>query len=851
MKKALKKMLVLGIICMLVIKPAMYMGAETTAQETVRVGLYEMDGFQYYDKYGGLSGYNIEYLNLLATITGWTYEYVPVKDFQDGCEQLLDYKIDLLAPAMWTEQRSILFAYSEMPFGTEYTVLVTNKDNKELYYEDYESYNGLDVAVVKNYPLTDYFIKFMKEHEFEANPVYYDTVEEARNALNNKEVDALVTSIMDMNADTQKLLARFSPQSFYFLTWRGNEKQLEALNEAMFRVENTYPTFLDEMFEKYYPIYSAQFYSREEQEYIKNHDPLRVAYVDGRMPLSFKNEDGKLEGISRAIFDRISELSGLEFEYVALPSGQITYRYLLEQNIDLITAVEYNSVNSNSPGILLSTPYLSSKKVMVSRDDFAYDGNENYKIAVVSGSLTLATVLSAKYPNMQIVEYDTMDDCFNALYNEEVDLLIQNQYVVDGIMSRPRYEEVVVVPVEGLDDELCFSTIVSLYGMEGMSEEESLIITSILNKAISQLTEDELDNIIIRETLANQYGLTLLDFLYNYRFTVTVAFFALLFAITLVSYIANTKAKEERAKEDVARKLLLQQKRYQAIIDCSEDMIYEISLQGDSNIGSERIRKKFGWELPAHVEDLDFAKTMAILHVHPEDEEIFRKTILASGTGLTDELLVRLGTADGEYLWCQVTRTLLLDDNNEVVSILGKITDVDEEVKEREMLRLKSRTDPLTGLLNKVAFKKNTEEYLETNSTKNAAFLFVDMDHFKDVNDKLGHDMGDEVIKDTARKMQLLFANFDLVSQFGGDEFCVFVKDIPKETLIDKLQFANNKMKEVYTSGDKKVELSASIGVAYCLKDGVTYDELFEVADRAVYEAKDQGRDCFIIKEIV
>ena len=167
------------------------------------------------------------------------------------------------------------------------------------------------------------------------------------------------------------------------------------------------------------------------------------------------------------------------------------------------------------------------------------------------------------------------------------------------------------------------------------------------------------------------------------------------------------------------------------------------------------------------------------------------------------------------------------------------------------MLRLKSRTDPLTGLLNKVAFKKNTEEYLETNSTKNAAFLFVDMDHFKDVNDKLGHDMGDEVIKDTARKMQLLFANFDLVSQFGGDEFCVFVKDIPKETLIDKLQFANNKMKEVYTSGDKKVELSASIGVAYCLKDGVTYDELFEVADRAVYEAKDQGRDCFIIKEIV
>ena len=853
MKTILKRILSIMLIMVFLMTSSSFVGAEIDGQSRnarVRVGLYEMDGFQYYDEYGGLNGYNIEYLNLLSTITGWEYEYVEIEDFSEGLDLLLNCEIDLLAPAMWTEQRSMLFSYSELSFGTEYTVLVTNKD-KALYYEDYENYSGLDVAVVKDYPLTDYYIKFMEQYGFSSNLIYYDTVEDARNALNTSEVDALVTSIMDMNGETQKLLARFAPQSFYFLTWKGNEALLEELDEAMFRVQNTYPTFLDELFIKHYPIYTEQFYSREEQEFINKQDTLKVAYIDNRKPLSFTDENGELAGISREIFDRVSELSGLEFEYVALPSGTITYEYLLEQEIDLITGVEYNSANINSVGILLSTPYISAKKVMVSRENFLYDSSEEYKIAIVSGSKTLKSVLQGKYPNMEIVEYETLEASFNALLEEQVDLLIQNQYVVDGIMSRPRYDDFVVVPVEGLDDELCFSSIISLYGMEGMSEEESLLLISALNKAISQISKDEIDSIVIKETLANQYDLTLADFLYNYRFTVTAVAFALLFAITLVIYISHMKAKEQKEKEKVARTMMLQQKRYQTIIDCSEDMIYEISLSGEASIGSDKIKEKFGWEIPKQVEDLDFAKTMEILHVHPDDEKRFRQTNLASGMGNSDELLVRLCKADGNYLWVRLTRNLLMDESNNVVSILGKIIDVDDEVKEKEQLELRSRTDPLTGLLNKVAYKKSVEEYLETNDTIGASFLFVDMDYFKEVNDTLGHEMGDEVIKDTAKAMQLLFANFDLVSRFGGDEFCIFVKEIPRETLIDKLHFANGKLRKDYSSDGKTVHLSASIGAAFCRKENATYDELFEIADAALYEAKDNGRDCYVIKDLV
>ncbi|MBQ8627474.1 MAG: transporter substrate-binding domain-containing protein [Agathobacter sp.] len=816
----------------------------------VRVGFYHMTGFQYYDEYGELQGYCIDYLDILSSFTGWDYEYVEVADFMDGCEKLANHEIDLIAPAMMTESRKEMYDYSELDFGTEFTILVTKEGREDLYYEDYERFEGMKVAVLKDYPLTEYFISYMETHDFESDLVYFSTIDESKKALNDGEVDAIVTSIMDMEED-QKLLARFSPQPFYFLTWKGNSDFLAPLNKAMSQAQNTYPTLLDDLLVKHYPIYKLQFYSRDEVEYIENCRTLRVAYVADRKPLSFTNEEGELDGISREIFDTIAEISGLRFEYVALPEGDITYRFLLEQHIDLITGVEYNSTNMNAGGMLLSSPYLSSRKMIVSLKGFDYNTEANYKIAVPIGSQTVHKVLNTLYPNLEIVDYPNNEACFEALANEEVDLLIQNQYVVEAILSKPRYSDFVVVPMEGLADELCFSTIISLYGMEAMTEEESIQLITIINKTISQMEEQDIDNIIVRETLQNQYELDFLDLIYGYGWLITAIIIAFLFMTLFFLSLAATRSRREKQKEKEARLKDLQQKRYRTILECSDDLIYEISLEGDSNIGSEKIKDKFGWEIPKKVDDLDFTKAMQILHVHPEDELAFRQTLLANGQGSSDELTVRIQKADGEYIWCKVFRTLLMDDNNNVVSILGKIEDVDEEVKERKALELSSRTDALSGLLNKAAFKKEVKEYLAHNSAKGVGFVFMDMDHFKEINDHLGHRTGDIVIKENAKKIQLLFANFDLVSRFGGDEFCVFVKDIPRETLVDRLEFAVEKMREDYPYEEGIIHLSASIGAAYCMKDTVEYKDLFEVADTALYKVKDCGRNGYLIEDII
>lgn len=823
--------------------------ALATEGDIVKLAVYEMDGFHAQNEYGELEGYCIDYLNVIAGVTGWQYEYVPATDFSDACAKLEAGEVDLVAPAMMSDARKAKFAYSELDFGTEFTVLVTREGRDDLHYEDYERFNGMKVAVLHDYPLTEYFITYMKIHGFSSELVYYNTVDESKAAMANGEVDAMVDSIMDVE-ENDKLLARFSPQPFYFLANKENTEFLGELNAAMNQVQNTYPTLLDELLVTYYPIYELQFYTRAEMEYVENAKTLRVAYVSDRRPLSFKNDEGELDGISRAVFDKIAEISGLKFEYVELPEGEISYQYLQEQKIDLITGVEYNSANMNSKGIFLSRPYISARKVMVSRPEFDYEENDIYKLAVATGSKTVKSVLNSRYPNLEIVDYNSNTECFEALYVGEVDMLIQNQYVVDAILAKPIYSTFKVVPIDGLEDELCFSTIVDLNGRDGMTEEESSLVIGILNKAISQISDTEMDNMVMRETVENQYHLEVFDFLYNYRFTIMVITVALVALMVFAIIFRREKVRREKILEEEAKRNALQQRRYQTIVECSEDLIYEISLNGEPSIGSDKIRKKFGWEIPEVVGEMDFTKAMEILHIHPDDEQTFRQTMLTNGIGQFDEQVLRVGKANGEYLWCRVYRTLLMDNNNNVVSILGKIVDVDEEIKEKKSLEHKSRTDMLTGLLNKQTFEKEVRDYVENHSTDGSCFVFLDMDHFKDINDRFGHSIGDQVIKETAKKIQLLFANFDLVGRFGGDEFCVFVKEIPRETLIDRLKFAVKKMEQEYAYEGGVVKISASIGAAYCKKETVGYKELMDVADSAAYQAKDNGRNCYIIKDI-
>lgn len=288
----------------------------------------------------------------------------------------------------------------------------------------------------------------------------------------------------------------------------------------------------------------------EEEAYVNGHKSVRIGYVADRIPVSFKDENGEFAGISRYIFDRVSRTIGIDFEYIPLPDGDITYDFLVSEKLDLVSSVEYNKENQNANGILISNPYLSSRKVVVASEgtEFRYDAD--LSIAISTGSQTIRKVLGAAYPNFSLVDYPSIESCFDAVRSGEADLLMQNQYVVEYWISKPIYEKLKVIPVLGLDDQLCFSAIVAFGDKEGTPAEDGRTLINIINKAIADMSEDEVGSYTIQGIMEYPYRYNFFDFLYRYGVAATLAAVLAAVIIVLVIILLHQRMRLAENKAD-------------------------------------------------------------------------------------------------------------------------------------------------------------------------------------------------------------------------------------------------------------------------------------------------------------
>ncbi|MGL5330707.1 MAG: transporter substrate-binding domain-containing diguanylate cyclase [Peptostreptococcaceae bacterium] len=170
-----------------------------------------------------------------------------------------------------------------------------------------------------------------------------------------------------------------------------------------------------------------------------------------------------------------------------------------------------------------------------------------------------------------------------------------------------------------------------------------------------------------------------------------------------------------------------------------------------------------------------------------------------------------------------------------------------------EILKEKAEKDPLTGVYNCGMFEKLTTKYLLDNNNMFATLLIIDIDNFKAVNDKLGHNVGDSVIKDLATNLKYIFREDDIVGRLGGDEFEVFMTDINEDSIHDiadrAKKLCESMDKDVVSDNGLKVHISLSIGICVFKKD-TTFPELYKKADTVLYEVKRNGKNNYIIKSI-
>ncbi len=215
----------------------------------------------------------------------------------------------------------------------------------------------------------------------------------------------------------------------------------------------------------------------------------------------------------------------------------------------------------------------------------------------------------------------------------------------------------------------------------------------------------------------------------------------------------------------------------------------------------------------------------------------------AAADGSAIDLEVQASRADGSPLWL---RFIGEPDANrsEGVSITGTLQDITERMLERETLRVRARTDPLTGLLNRDAMLYELETRMRDPNHGGLAVLYIDLDRFKMVNDVLGHAAGDDLLAAAAGRISHAAGTEGLVARFGGDEFLVAcnTRDDPArpERVADAILEA---FSEGFRFGKEEFAITTSIGIARAPRDGDRPQLLIQNADAAMYDSKRRIRN--------
>lgn len=286
---------------------------------------------------------------------------------------------------------------------------------------------------------------------------------------------------------------------------------------------------------------------------------------------------------------------------------------------------------------------------------------------------------------------------------------------------------------------------------------------------------------------------------------------------------------DDLSADEVAR-------RYRTLIEQLPLVVYVDALDAvSSNIfTSPQIEPLLGYSVDEWKTDADlFARLL-----HPED----RERVLAAHvhTHETHEPLsieYRLIARDGGVIWLRDEGVIVLDERRQPLYLQGYLLDITREREAEQQLRQQALYDTLTGLANRAFFHERLRHAIKLRHAEDEAtgLLYIDLDDFKGINDRWGHDLGDEVLREIGRRIERSVRPGDTAARLGGDEFAVVLTEpLTPEEAVGVAERLLAEIARPLESGSGPLYTSASIGIAFGSHD----ETLLKEADIAMYRAK-------------
>ena len=591
---------------------------------TVKAGIFYFEGYHMKDEEGGLTGYGMEFLDMVSEYSHLNFQYTGYdSSWSDMLTMLENGEIDMVTSARKTSEREESFAFS-LPIGRNNTVLSIRTDNTQLHSGDYKTYNEMTVGQLTGSSQNQSLVEFAEEKGFSYRTKEYNDSDALAAALQDGKIDAILSSDL-RKVKNEKTLEIIEEDNFYAIVRKDDTELLNEINYAIEQMDQNEGDWKNVLYYRYYgPAYSSAltFTEREKayiQEVVSGEKKITITALGNREPYSYL-EDGELKGILPDYFACVMEMAGLPYEIV-IPKDREDYNTMVDTNgVDVVidrlsssAAMEdaaYHGFNTDA--------YMTTGVARVTREDFAGD----IKTIAVSDSQG-GTLISQKLSgDFEILNYSTREAAMQAVLDREVDAAYVYAYTAQLFVNRDTTNSLYYSIVNGMDIEF------RMYVRDSADHE----LITILNKCIQQMSDDMLNQLVLKHT---SYTIEDMNFLQYMQanpkmMLIVVLTTALIICVILVLYLQGRWSRKLLDTTEQSNKAMKEQLAIVETLSRDYTNVFAIN----EECGTARIIKLEGYVTEGLKKDSKEEQPYAPIlnqyirdRVHPEDQEYLAQAL--------------------------------------------------------------------------------------------------------------------------------------------------------------------------------------------------------------------------------
>ena len=399
-------------------------------EQTVKIGYYQSRLFQEGDGETSMrSGYGYEYMQKLASYTGWRYEYVS-GTWQELYQKLVSGKIDLMSGISLEKGRTDEISYPDYEMLEETFYIYKDSDDSSIRSGDIASFSGKRIGAVEDPKMEAALDAWIGESGADVTVIQYSGIEACAKAFNENQIDGFVSADNIVSPSSYEGITPvevIGKEPYYLCVAKNRPDLLGELNAALAIMNSQDALYLDTLRNKYSADTSVHvFLSRQEQEWMESHPSVTVGYLEKYLPYSDTDADGGVTGLLKDVVpDLFAALPGdyePELCYQGFQSQEEMLKKLEDGTLDFIFPVDGETPYAEKNG------YQQSTAVMSASSDLVYTGSytdqTTRRIAVNQNNQLQYHYTVSNYPDSEIVYCDSVEDCLEKVRKKEADSTI-------------------------------------------------------------------------------------------------------------------------------------------------------------------------------------------------------------------------------------------------------------------------------------------------------------------------------------------------------------------------------------------------------------------------------------------